>query len=926
MKFILTIIIFIFSFNFSFSQTSKSIKGVVSDSASNQFLENAIIYVLNSKDSIVVKYSRAKINGSFTINNLKQDQYLLIISYPEYADYVEQFSLDSLKSGYDFGNIYLNLKSKLLAEVIIKANRASMKIQNDTLEYNAGNFTVQPNAKVEDLLKQLPGIQVDKDGKIRAQGQKVSRVLVDGEEFFGDDPTLVTQNVRADMVDKIQVFDKKSDQSIFTGIDDNQKIKTINIKLKENKKSGYFGKADAGVGTDKFYQFQGMFNQFKGNKKISAYGTLANTGKVGLGYQDNNRYNSVSNVEMIDGGGAITVYVDDQDELESFNGNYNGQGLPIISSGGFHFNNKSNNDKKSLNVNYKIGSIIIDGNKEILTRNNLPDRLIKNTNNLDFKNQFFRHKFDGTFITKLDSTSAIKTIVDITSSHGETNNDYLSTSFKVNDSILNQNKRNINSTTDRTIFHLSMLYTKKFKRKGRTLSTFFDESFNKNNSFGFLRSKINFFNNESELDSSQNLDQNKLNYINTNLFKSKVVFTELIAKNFSAIFNYSFSYNTNTSDRKAFNRILSGEYKSLDSAFSNDYKFNQILNEGGITVNYSQRKTNISIGSNFIKANYHQLNNFNNQEINRNFALWNPQVLYKYNYSQQGSFRLSYIGNTFQPNTDQLQPIRINTDPLNIVIGNQDLKPSFRHLFSSEFTSFKPINDQFIYLNGVFGLVINPIVSNTITDSSGKSYSQFINMHEKNASIFSLFAIFSRKIKGPDLTVGLQAQTVGNISYNKINNVLNRTKYQTLNLGINFSKSKKNKYDISGSFVPNYIISESSLQNFNNNGYGFNSSASINIYLTEKLQLGTNGDYQFREKTGFFNEDLTRFLWNINFSKTFFKANNLKLNVTGYDILNQNKGFERNVIGSLLTQSTYSTIKRYFMVSIKWDFNKLTSN
>src|ERR1700733_12040323 len=172
------------------------------------------------------------------------------------------------------------LKSKLLAEVLVKGTRAAIKIKGDTTEYNAAAFKIQPNAKVEDLLKQLPGIQVDKDGKITAEGQEVKKVLVDGEEFFGDDPTLVTKNIRADMVDKVQLYDKKSDQATFTGIDDGQKTKTINIKLKEDKKNGMFGKAEAGDGTQNIYQGQLLFNAFKSKEKFSVYGTLGNNGKT----------------------------------------------------------------------------------------------------------------------------------------------------------------------------------------------------------------------------------------------------------------------------------------------------------------------------------------------------------------------------------------------------------------------------------------------------------------------------------------------------------------------------------------------------------------------------------------------------------------------------------------------------------------------
>ncbi|MDB5032759.1 MAG: TonB-dependent receptor, partial [Mucilaginibacter sp.] len=234
--------------------------------------------VLNAKDSILRKFTRAKPDGSFAINDLAKGKFILVLSYPGYADYTEGFTLDEkVEPSHDFGKLSMILKSRLLQDVIIKGSARAIKIKGDTTEFNANAYVIQPNAKVEDLLKQLPGIQVDKDGKITAQGQTVSKVLVDGEEFFGDDPTLVTKNIRADMVDKVQLYDKKSDQATFTGIDDGQKTKTINIKLKENSKNGYFGKLYGGIGTQDNYESQLLYNKFKGKEKFSISGTSSNT-------------------------------------------------------------------------------------------------------------------------------------------------------------------------------------------------------------------------------------------------------------------------------------------------------------------------------------------------------------------------------------------------------------------------------------------------------------------------------------------------------------------------------------------------------------------------------------------------------------------------------------------------------------------------
>ncbi|HMI04752.1 MAG TPA: carboxypeptidase-like regulatory domain-containing protein, partial [Pedobacter sp.] len=349
-----------------FAQKQYMVKGSVTDSMATYKLVNTTITLLHQKDSTLVKYTRADAEGSFTLNSLKPGKFILLVTYPGYADYVEEFALDSAHSSRDFGKLNLILKATLLADVIIKGKAAAIKIKGDTTEFNAGSYNITPNSKVEDLLKQLPGIQVDKDGKITAQGETVNKVLVDGEEFFGDDPTLVTKNIRGDMVDKVQLYDKKSDQATFTGIDDGEKTKTINIKLKEDKKNGYFGKAEAGIGTDKFYQNQIMFNAFKGKQRIAGYGIFGNTGQTGLGWSDSDKYSGNNNMEVMADGGIMMF--NDGDEFSSWDGRYNGQGIPAVNNGGLHYENKWDSDKYALNTNYKVGQMNVEGTRNTLSQ------------------------------------------------------------------------------------------------------------------------------------------------------------------------------------------------------------------------------------------------------------------------------------------------------------------------------------------------------------------------------------------------------------------------------------------------------------------------------------------------------------------------------------------------------------------------------
>jgi len=278
----------------TFAQTSHSVKGTTIDSVSKAKL-GSTVSILNAKDSVLRKFTYADDNGAFNINGLPAGKYLLFITYPGYDNKMQPFTLGPPNTTSDLGNVNMSLIAKVLNEVTIKSTAQEIKIKGDTLEFNAKAYVIQPNSKVEDLLRQMPGVQIDKNGKITVNGQAVPKVLVDGEEFFGDDPTLVTQNLRGDMVSSVQIYDRRSDQASFTGIDDGQRIKTINVKLKEDKKKGIFGKVTGGYGTDEYYEAQGIFNKFTARSKFAAYGTFANTGKTGLGAADNSRIGS-SNV------------------------------------------------------------------------------------------------------------------------------------------------------------------------------------------------------------------------------------------------------------------------------------------------------------------------------------------------------------------------------------------------------------------------------------------------------------------------------------------------------------------------------------------------------------------------------------------------------------------------------------------------------
>jgi len=712
----------LFSPNAVLAQNAYSIKGTVADTSSKAKLQDALITVLNSKDSILVNYGRAAADGSFSLN-LDKGKFIVLVSYPEYADYVRSVELDDVNRTHDFGQVVLTLKAKLLEEIVINGT-AAITIKGDTTVFSTSNLKIQPNSNVEDLLKQLPGISVDENGKITAQGQAVNKVLVDGEEFFGDDPTLVTKNIRGDMVKSVQLFDKKSDQATFTGIDDGVKTKTLNIQLKDDSKNGYFGKLDGGETTNSYYQGQGMFNKFRAKEKFSAYGTMANTGKTGLSLDDAGKIGT-SSLQVSDDGG---LFITSSDELESFNGRYNGRGIPLAKSAGLHYDSKWNKDKETINTNYKIGSLGVDGTANTLNQSDQPSGVIYSNSDQNYNNYMFRQKLDGTYEVKLDTTSTIKISSDGTLRNSSTSSNYLTLRTRGDNTNLNRSNRVLSNDGDQQLLNANFLWTKKLKKKGRTFSLNVSQSFNKNNTKGFLNSVNDFYNTAGKLDSTQHIDQYKTNDSKSSVTSSKMTWSEPFSKTFSVVLNYGVTLRNETAEKKSFNKSGTGKYDLLDQQYSNNFGFNQISNIGGAVFNYNKNKTVLNFGTQVTGVNLNQTDLYTHKEYKRSFVNLTPQASYQYKFSQQKSISASLYGYTQQPSINQIQPIKVNDDPLYITLGNPDLKPAFYGSLSLNYGSYKVLSGTSVYLSAYYSFTDNPIVSNRFTDAAGKTTSQSINI------------------------------------------------------------------------------------------------------------------------------------------------------------------------------------------------------
>ncbi|MBL0146685.1 MAG: carboxypeptidase regulatory-like domain-containing protein [Chitinophagaceae bacterium] len=454
-------IIFLFILNFFIYTVgySQSIKGVIKDNTSNTPIKNTVVMLVKSKDSVLYKFARTDANGVFQIKKVDSGTYLLITTHPIFADYTDSLATNT---DIDLGTLGITPKAKLLQEVIVKSG-SPIKIKGDTTVYTADSFKVKDGANVEDLLRKLPGIQVGKNGEIKAMGETVKNVLVDGEEFFGNDPGMVVKNLQANAVQEVQVYDKKSDQAAFTGIDDGVSEKTINLKLKANRKSGYFGKVEAGGGTPDNYTNSVMLNAFQGKRKISAFGYMSNTGKTELGWDEADKFGGGEREGMTSGidelSGGMWMSWSDGD---SYSGGANG--IPKNWNGGLHYSNKYKGDSLNINGSYRYGKINAPGGSSTFSKIYYPDSSWNNNSSNQMFSSKEKHTVSFTIENKLDSNNTIKFVNRGTYNQGISNNTYYEENITTQGDFINNSTRKVNGNTTSKGYNGVLTWNHKFKK------------------------------------------------------------------------------------------------------------------------------------------------------------------------------------------------------------------------------------------------------------------------------------------------------------------------------------------------------------------------------------------------------------------------------------------------------------------------------
>jgi hypothetical protein len=903
----------------SFSQSS-SIKGTVTDTSDKKNLHNSVVALLRKSDSVLVNFTRSNTEGNFNIKNISAGNYILMITRPTYAGFVDSLSLAE-NENRDLGSIILTQTGKLLEEVIVKQNRAIM-IKGDTVEYKADSFKVAEGANVQEMLKRMPGLEVDRNGQITAHGKKVEKVLVDGEEFFSDDPAVVTQNLRADAIDKVQSFDKKSDQAEFTGVDDGVRSKTLNLVLKEDKKKGYFGKLSLGAGTRERYSNEAMVNFFKGRKKASVYGIMSNTGKIGLDWDSREKFGGgmdFGDATMEVGSGFIMFSGGSDREFSDFNESYWGEGVPRNLKTGAHFSNKWNKDKNHITGNYSLNRQKNNAEGGSLTKYILPDSAYYfRENHRNFTSQQ-RQLFSGFYDFKLDSFSSIRIRLNGTVGYERKEQFTNSGSDDENLQPVNNNRRDNISDVDTRVFMASVLWKQRLKKEGRTLSWSVSHKYGDRVSEGFLNSITDYYDGGGVVIDRDSIDQFKKSFSKNLSSQSRIVYTEPLSKKTILELNYSIGRNSNLSDRESFDKATNGKYELLNNVFSSHYTLQYLSNSGGFKFQYNAKKFSANIGTNLGVANYMHKDSAGKELNNFRYTNLLPSSRITYRFSPQRSLNFNYNGNSQPPSIEQIQPISENIDPLNITIGNPDLKQAFNHNLSLFFNDFKPLTGNNIWINASYNIRQNAIVTSQVIDA-GKRTSQYVNTNGNSNFWFN--ASYGFKLKKPEMNLSIRTGASGSKNVSFVNNLENKSNNIRYNIGTNLYRYKENKFNLSYGNNFSWNRNVSSISTTRSTFWTQNHNFGFDIYIKKKWEFGSDLNIELREKVDAFDLNNNVYDWSAYVTRKVFKKNNGALKLQLFDILDQKLGFERSISSNYVLEKTYEVLRQYFLLSFTWEFTK----
>ena len=873
--------------NSAYSQIN--IKGRILDKADDKPLTNASVILLN-RDSVLRYFNRANEEGKFQVKNIKPGSYIILATYPKFELYSDTIQIAD--KDLDLHDIKINSQKNVLQEVIV-THRLPITLKGDTIEYDAASFATEKNAKLEDLLRRLPGFTVTGDGSITAQGKSVQKVFIDGEEFFGYDPKIAIRNVRADAVDKVQLYEKKSEEAELSGIDDGVRIQTVNVVLKEKARKGIFGNMEALAGSKGLYAGNLFAAKFNKTERIGITGSHNNMGSSS-GREGSLRMNN-----------QIT-------------------GEPLNTNLGANYENQFFKKALKVNANYGYDNNSNKNHSETYNKNVLPDQSIQEKNS---KNDSERHSrsngFRSNLSMRLDSTQNMELQ---SNANWASNTSQTYTDSKTGDGLgdpISDFRENNQSNSSSANNNFRLNYRKRLKA-GRSLNLMVGNNHKESDSESKVNSRTYFY----KTGDSTIIDQTRHGRNKGNDFSSSINFNNRINDYINLALGYSFNHSKNTNTQNSIDNITQ-KFDSLYSQNQIDNNTNQ-----GINIHFSYRREKLEI--NFSNRTFYKNQKLNDSyrsiDLARNFWDNNLNVDANYRISNSRNIRLAYQSSNMIPSFDQLQPLQPQTNPLFQQIGNPDLKRAVNNNISANYNAFSLLKGTNININGNLSFVNNPIVNKTTILDNSAQISSYENLSGKSnwnggLNINHMQPLANRRI---NFNKSANVRFNNSYSYTKFEGgqsggefLLNNAKNTNFGLGSSLNEQDSEGFDFDLSANAGFNIQQNSINTqYNATSFQGGTSAYVKYFLPKKFNIMANIFYSYAGPTKLYKKSINQFYTNIELEKKVLKDESMTLSVKAFDLFNTFNNTRRSANDTNYSESVQQVLTQYFLVGVKWDFNK----
>lgn len=894
-----------------------TIQGILADTL-NEPLMSATVVLLNPQDSTMEYFAITSTTGKFKIKGIKRGEYIFQASYLGYESIFNPIDLTNANAVLQMGTLLLQPERKMLGEVTVEGERIPILIKKDTVEYNAGSFKVKPNAAVEDLLKRLPGVEVAKDGTIKAHGENVNSIMVDGKEFFGNDPTIASQNLPADAVDKVQVFDKKSEMADFTGVDDGVRNKTINLKLKDGKKKGYFGNVAAGYGTDDRFEGKINLNRFNKKSQLSILGRANNINQQGFSFNDYLTFaGGLQNVMMESGGDDGELRIDGSNGPIPFDTGQPNYGFTNSGSGGANFNFDFSK-KTEFSGSYFFSHLKKREEVESVRQNFLDENIFPSERIQDQTTMNNSHRLNMKLKSKIDSNQILTLRTNFTLSDGAFQQVLKNRVYNVSNVLQNSNWSNNEYDNQNWNANAGLSYLLKFKKKGRSLATSIGAGFQDKQRMNGVESINSFLLDDPNLTFTDSLNQIQNEDGNQFDYSLRVSFTEPIGKREYLQFRYNRRNYSNELVKDFFD--VQNETRNRNIILSNAYQRDYTYDRPGLTFKMNRKKYIFTTGADFQYSRLDgKISNIENP-ITKDFWAVLPSTNFNYDFSNSSSFEINYRTSIREPSLEQLQPVVDNSDPLNLYIGNTDLKPEYRHRFSLRYNLFDQFNFRSLFASVNSTFTKDKITNSRNIDSLFIQTTQPINV--KNDWATRGYISFGTPLKFMRSKMNLSL----NGNYNRgilfLNEVENLSNRWSTSVDFNIENRKKKVVDILLGINWSYNETHYSVdKSLNQNFYSINYYTDWTLSLKKDWTLGTSFDYTIYQGDGFENQQQVP-IWNASVSKSIMK-NRGAVELSARDLLNQGIGIDRRSTLNYIEDVKINSLGRYLMLTFSYSLTML---